>query len=82
MTKCKNILFVRAGYNTLSLINDRKEQWTHNPPDMFIQVWHRDRRTHQTQTYRGEFLDEVMGHVHQILIFLHVLLEAPALLLL
>ena len=34
------------------------------------------------QTYRGQFLDEVMGHMHQILIFLHVLLETPTLLLL
>lgn len=56
-------------------IETRKEQ---TPNGMFIQV-----ERHKTpQTYRGEFLDEVMGHVHQVLIFLHVLLEAPALLLL
>lgn len=34
------------------------------------------------QSYRGKFLNEVMGHMHQILIFLHVLLETPTLLLL
>lgn len=29
------------------------------------------------QAYRGKFLNEVMGHMHQILVFLHVLLEPP-----
>lgn len=36
----------------------------------------------KAQAYRGKFLNEVMGHMHQILVFLHVLLETPTLLLL
>ena len=32
--------------------------------------------------YRRQFLDEVMGHMHQVLILLQVFLEATALLLL
>lgn len=35
----------------------------------------------EAQAYRGKFLNEVMSHMHQILIFLHLLLETPTLLL-
>lgn len=69
---------MRSGYESLSLIDHRKEQSTPRLPEVFTQSW----KDTKTQTYRGEFLDEVMGHMHQVLIFLHVLLEAPALLLL
>lgn len=75
--RTKSILLVTLSYNTLCLI-DTGTPGKNRVPTIHPACLH----TFDSRTYRGEFLDEVMGHVHQILIFLHVLLEASALLLL